>query len=103
MLENKTNDTPKSYLKVPYPLLGLFTFMIMQTFAAGWWASAMATKMDVLQDNLAKLELSVQQRTNDRYTSSEATKDFYVRDAKILRIEADIEKMKENIYSRTHK
>lgn len=61
---------------VRYELLGIIAIMIIQFCGAIWWASSMASEVRYVRSDLTKLTLAVENGTRDRYSASDAKKDF---------------------------
>lgn len=64
----------KTYMRLPYSVLGIFVAMVVQTFGAGWWASSMSTKIDYLQTQVTTLTSTNNNNSKDHYILEDNSK-----------------------------
>lgn len=77
-------------LNIPYPLLGIMFTLIIQTLGGVWWASAMNAKMEYLNLGQKNMEAAISTAATNRYTSSDAARDWAANDRRINNIESSI-------------
>ena len=77
-------------ISIPYPLLGIMFTLIIQTLGGVWWASAMNAKMEYLNLGQKNMEAAISTAAVNRYTSSDAARDWAANDRRLTIIENSI-------------
>ncbi len=74
-------------ISIPYPLLGIMFTLIIQTLGGVWWASAINAKMEYLNLGQKNMESAISLAATNRYTSSDAARDWAANDRRLTIIE----------------
>lgn len=94
MVESKPWDgrteRRREAISVPYPLVGVFVTIALQTIAGVWWASGMNTSMAFLKSGQNEVSQTIAAAAANRYTSIDASRDWAVNDRRVDSMEAAI-------------
>lgn len=89
----------KENILVPYPILGIIFAIVVQSMGALWWASgfssSVSVKLDYLQKTQAEVGQAVIDGSRNRYSLSDASRDWSFNDKRLTVIESELEKLKD--------
>ena len=72
--------------------VGLIVAILLQTFGALYWAGGISARMEALELRILQLENTISSQMNDRYRTSDAERDFAIRDKLLDDINEKIDK-----------